>query len=102
MSTEAYLMTTEFKDDGRIVKTIEAESTFNFYFDEPLAKEICEIGGVWLAERIDMVEIEVEEAEDIVNNFDFSKIDPETEKKFKQTVEDYKKAGEDYIAWYCY
>ena len=102
MSTAGYLMTTEYKEDGKIIKTIEAESTFNFYFDEALAQEICEIGGVWLAERIYMVEIEVEEAEEIVNNFDFSQVGHETEKKFKQTVKDYKKAGEDYIAWYCY
>lgn len=100
--TDAYLVDTEFKADGTIIKTISKDPFLSCLLHEQLFDIICQKAGVYYDERIDLVEISVEDAYDILENFDFSQIDDNIGTKFKELTNSYDKDIDDYIEFYCY
>src|SRR5574344_216105 len=102
MSDEAYPVEIEINKDGSRTETVSPEYTFSFYIDEDLADAICECAGIDYNENVPYVEICIEDAQDIVETFDFHTTSENAEQAFKKLVKRYTELGYNYIQWRCY
>ena len=100
--TDAYLVDTTYQKDGTIIKTIDKDPFLSCSLHEQLFDIICQMAGVYYDERIDFVEISVEDGYDILETFDFSNTPIDIADKFKELIRSYDEDIDDYIEFYCY